>query len=477
MMTEKKLNSVDEIIKTNNQESVALKTEKTENIELQDTVSTKNPKKVKNNLKSVVIVVITIIIFILVSLYAVWFYNQEKKYLSKTKPESSLAPDSISTEEEKKTAPVKYAKAAQARGVFGFSLLKQLESEESGNIIISPPSIATALSMVLNGAQGQTKKDMSIALEVLDIDIDILNQDYKYLLANLIDPDPDVEISIANSIWLQTDALIEPDFMQTNQNYYQAQIEQLDFNSFNSASRINSWVKDNTKGKIKRIVDSSLDSNTLMLLINALYFNGSWTYEFDKSLTEDNFFFTRVGDSLEHPFMQQDRDDFLYFENDDFQAIKLPYGQNQRLAMVVILPILDLQDIKNDFNFDNFKKWIKLFKRASGTLFLPRLKLEFEKELNDALSFLGMDIAFSDFADFSNISPLVSISKVKHKTYIEIDEKGTEAAAVTSVGLTNTSIAEKKAPFYMEVNKPFFFAIYDSQLEEIVFMGFVYEPI
>ncbi len=213
----------------------------------------------------------------------------------------------------------------------------------------------------------------------------------------------------------------------------------------------------------------------MMYLINAVYFKGDWTREFDKNLTEDKDFTVGDDSSKKHPLMRQ-KDDMPYLENDDFQSVSLSYGENERLGMYVFLP-KNLNNFVQSLDVNSWNEWMDQYKETKGTILLPRFKVEYEKGLVPALNQLGMGIAFSNFADFTGIDDNLAISEVKHKTYVDVNEEGTEAAAVTSVEMMRTT-AELPAEetFYMEVNRPFFFAIRDNQTQAILFMGTIQNP-
>lgn len=222
------------------------------------------------------------------------------------------------------------------------------------------------------------------------------------------------------------------------------------------------------------------DLDWLVCLLNAIYFKGTWTYEFDKNPTQEKDFTLFDQSIKKHPLMEQERKDFFYVENNDFQAVNLPYGENKRLSMYVFLPKNNLENFLTKLSIDNWSKWIKESKKMEGTLLLPKFKIEYDKELKEVLIDLGMRIAFSGGADFSKMTENVSlfIDRVIHKTFVEVDEKGTEAAAVTAVLMKKMAAPDAQIPptFYMEVNKPFFFTICDNETGEILFMGVIKEP-
>ncbi|CAN5229231.1 serpin family protein [soil metagenome] len=362
--------------------------------------------------------------------------------------------------------------------MFAFDLLKKLAVENKENIFISPLSISQALSMVYNGADGLTKQEMSKVLQLDNMDINEINRTNKQIIADLNSTDEDVAINIANSIWLNKSFKPDQPFIDTNTNYYDAQVNTLDFTQSDAASTINTWVKNETKGKIPDIVAAPIPSDVVMYLINAIYFKGMWTTSFDEKLTQDRDFTSINGQTHKVPMMEQSQEDFSYLETKDFQAVELPYGKQKRFGMYIFLPKGELSSLYEKWDSNTWTNILVQFAKQEGTLILPKFALAYEKELKDILIQLGMGIAFSPDADFSKIEKDLQISKVKHKAFIEVNEKGAEAAAATSVEMSTkmgTLVLDKKKPFYMEINKPFLLAIYDNQLKELLFIGSISE--
>jgi Serine protease inhibitor len=363
---------------------------------------------------------------------------------------------------------------------FGFNLYRELSSGDE-NIMISPASIAMALSMTYNGAQGETKAAMAKVLKIEGDDIETLNANNLALLYFLSTADPKVTLSIANSLWLNQELEFDANFKNSIEKYYQASAQEMDFDKSNAAGIINSWVKKKTQGLITEIVDSPVDPSSVLFLINAVYFKGQWTHPFNKDLTTDQTFHTQNGQVVTIPMMYQSGS-FEYFRGQDFQTLRLPYGEEDRLAMVLFLPDEDssLGQFQSQLNMENWADWLSSCEKKQGTIMLPRFTMEYETSLNQALKNLGMEIAFEgDKADFTGIvtgdsGKNVFISEVKHKTFLQVDEAGTEAAAVTSVGITATSIPEYD--FELNFNRPFFYAIQDSKTGAILFMGSVINP-
>lgn len=362
---------------------------------------------------------------------------------------------------------------------FGFNLYKNL-ARENENIMISPVSVSLAMAMVYNGANGATREDMARALNVQGLELDRLNKNNLALLYYLTSADPELTLNIANSIWMLEDFKFSEAFVATVKNDYQAEAKKLDFADPKSADVINKWVDDKTRGTIDQIVTPPIDSQTIMFLINAVYFKGSWTSPFETELTSEQAFNLVDGQTVTVPTMYQSGS-FDYLKSSGFQALRLPYGEDEQMAMVLFLPDQNtsLSEFQNQLNQDNWSNWQAHFEAKAGTLMLPKFTMEYEKSLNQVLAELGMGIAFEPGkADFSGLAAAAAddiyISNVKHKTFIEVDETGTEAAAVTSVEVGTTSMPAYD--FELNFDRPFFYAIEDSETGAIVFMGAVLDP-
>ena len=362
---------------------------------------------------------------------------------------------------------------------FGFNLYKNL-ARENENIMISPVSVSLAMAMVYNGANGATREDMARALNVQGLELDRLNKNNLALLYYLTSADPELTVNIANSIWMLEDFKFSEAFVATVKNDYQAEAKKLDFADPKSADVINKWVNDKTRGTIDQIVTPPIDSQTIMFLINAVYFKGSWTSPFETELTSEQAFNLVDGQTVTVPTMYQSGS-FDYLKSSGFQALRLPYGEDEQMAMVLFLPDQNtsLSEFQNQLNQDNWSNWQAHFEAKAGTLMLPKFTMEYEKSLNQVLAELGMGIAFEPGkADFSGLAAAAAgdiyISNVKHKTFIQVDESGTEAAAVTSVEVGTTSMPAYD--FELNFDRPFFYAIEDSETGAIVFMGAVLDP-
>ena len=363
----------------------------------------------------------------------------------------------------------------QSDNVFSHKIFKQVAKAETGqNIFISPLSISMALGMTLNGANGTTYEAMQNTLEFQDLSLEEINQSYQSLIQLLSGADPKVIFQIANSVWYRQIFTFEQDFIERVQTYFNALVQGLDFNDPDAKNIINQWVNQKTNGRIKAIVDF-IDPNDVMFLINAIYFKGIWTYQFDKDLTRDDYF--TLNDGTQKPCkMMVQNGDFQYFANSDFQAVDLPYGAgNFRMSILLPNPLFNIDSLIAQFNQQNWDMWMGSFSKSSGILKLPKFTMEYKIKLNDVLSDLGMAVAFNDQADFTKMSPPgnLFISRVKHKTFVKVNEEGTEAAAVTSVAITLTSSGGE---FAMRVDRPFIFVIHEKRSKAILFMGKIIEP-
>ncbi len=369
-------------------------------------------------------------------------------------------------------------KVTNAGEQFGISLFKTLAAEEESNIFISPLSVSMALGMTLNGAAGGTETAMRQTLGFGDMDRDEINKAYASLIELLTGIDPNVQFEIANSIWMEAQFKVAPEFIDLNKTFFDALVQAIDFGNPSTPDQINAWVDAKTHGKIDKIIET-IDPQTVMYLINAIYFNGTWTYEFNKDDTQDDNFRVDENTGVQIPFMRQTNDKFPYFSNDMMQAIDLPYGNGQ-FRMTVLLPRYGktTDDILQQLTPQAWAEWMRSFVEQRGTIKLPKFKLEYKKSLVKALSSLGMGVAFTDRADFSGINKNggLLITDVLHKTFVDVHEQGTEAAAVTAVEVGVTSIGGGGGGFYMRVDHPFIFALREKSSGVILFIGKVNNP-
>lgn len=372
-----------------------------------------------------------------------------------------------------------YEKIINGNNDLGFKVLRTIEPDEQQNAFISPVSLYMALSMVYNGADQKTKAEMEDVLQMKDLERSAFNKANISLLASLYKDTELVELQIGNSLWLHENYQFQEEFADDATSYFNGEIEKVAMSNSDTPQQINNWVSEATNGKITDIIEGPLDESILAYLINAVYFNGDWQYEFDKQATKQAPFYVSDGMEIDAKLMQLETE-LPYFETEDFQAIKLPYGEGE-MSMNVFLPKehVGLEAFVDQLSHDHWQHWNEEFYEKKGTVLLPKFQLEYETELTQTLSELGMKDAFDgERADFSKLikeNDQLFISDIKQKTFIDVNEAGTEAAGATSVEMKLTS-APADGPFYMEVNRPFFLTINDEETGAILFMGTISHP-
>ncbi|MDZ7718241.1 MAG: serpin family protein [Balneolaceae bacterium] len=362
---------------------------------------------------------------------------------------------------------------------FSYDIFRQTVSydNEEENLFISPLSISTALAMTLNGAEGETLAQIKEALHLSGMEIEEVNQAFQSLIELLVSVDPKVTMKIANSVWHEQSLPVKDDFLQRLEEFYNAEVAGLDFQDPGSVDTINRWVDDKTEGKIEKILDE-IPAEMVMYLINAIYFKGDWLSKFDKDDTRKADFHLENGETAEVDMMSQ-KERFAAYFSEDVRMIELPYGDSL-FTMSVLMPgdpemPLD-QFIEEKVTYKNLSQWRSNLHVSEVPLELPKFEMDYEITYNDILKSMGMEQAFNEnLADFSGIADVspqnLYISEVKHKTFVSVDEEGTEAAAVTSVGVGVTSL-----PPSMVVNRPFVFIIHERESGTNLFMGKVKDP-
>jgi serpin B len=367
---------------------------------------------------------------------------------------------------------------ATAKTEFGFRLFGEVHrADPDHNVCVSPAGIEMALAMAYNGAAGDTRRAMASALGLEGVLLEDLNAAQQSMKAVLEHPDRGVQFLIANSLWARRNILFEPAFIRRTQEFYQAEVRNLDLDAPNAMPTINTWVSRSTHGRITRVVDSPLPHDSAFYLINAVAFKAPWTHAFPSEGTREEDFALPDGAKKKWPIMRR-TDEFSYLRGEGFQAVELPYAGG-RLSMYVFLPDEDssLTTFCLSLEPENWDWWLSLFDAEEGTVALPRFRIEYEALLMEPLKALGMGAIFGDAADFSAMSPErpAWINQIKHKTYAEVDESGSRAAPARSGGVSGATRAHPDT-FSMIVNRPFFFAIRDNMTGRLVFMGTVVDP-
>jgi serine protease inhibitor len=366
---------------------------------------------------------------------------------------------------------------AQAQTGFGLRFFQEILEENPGkNTLVSPYSAFAALGMLYNGAAGTTKEGMEKTLSLGAMETSQVNQDNLALLTDLQNGDPKTELDIANSLWGNQAYPIKPAFIQVDQDFYHAEVNQLDFSKPGASDKVNQWVSDKTKGKIPTII-GPLGKADVLVLVNAVYFKGTWVSQFKKEKTGPDAFHLTDGTAQDKPFMHQTLET-LYLATEDFQAVRLPYG-NGRLGLWVFLPSekSSLSDFCSTLTPENWDDWMKSSAPARVALSLPKFKIEFQTSMIPSLAGMGMSLAFDKHqADFSGIGNNLHVSEAIQKTYMLVDEEGTEAAAATAIRLRANVVHHEPPAVVMTVDRPFFIALVDSRTKVLLFAGAVTDP-
>jgi serine protease inhibitor len=366
---------------------------------------------------------------------------------------------------------------------FGLNLLNQLTPVANGNIAISPISVAMALQIAYNGAAGTTQTSMANTLSLGGLTATSLNSDNAALQASLLNPDPAVQVTIANSLWMHLASNpVLPSFTNTDQTYYGATLGDL----AGAPDNVNAWVSSETNGLITQILPTEPPGyyqSVLAIIANAIYFKGQWTTPFDPNRTAAAPFTLSDGNQVTAQMMQQ-LGSYQYLQGTlqgaGFQAVRVPYGAG-RFNMLIVLPApgTALAGFVAGLTAAQLNAWNAQFQSASGSIALPRFTSTYGISLPAALTALGMGVAFcaSGQADFSGIAtnPPPCIADVEHKTVVEVDESGTVAAGATTVTVTTTAVPVTS--FSMTMNRPFFYAIEDDETGELLFVGLLMNPV
>ena len=362
-----------------------------------------------------------------------------------------------------------------ADNTFGVNLLQTLiQAKPDTNIAISPTSVAMALQIVYNGASGTTQAAMAQTLQLGSLSVSQLNDDNAALSAALLNPDPQITLTIANSLWVRLNSNpVSATFISTDQTYYGAQIGDL----AGAPADVNAWGNTATNGLIPQILSPNVSLSDINALVaNVVYFKGTWEYSFDPAKTAAAPFTLANGTQTSVDMMSQPSSAIPVLLGANFSAVALPYGQSGRMSMIVVLPNtgVDWSAFMSAMTVADIQGWVgQMSVSVPVNLSLPRFTTSFGTSVKGALATLGMGVAFGAEADLSGIYPGAEISDVEHETVVKVDETGTEAAGATIVGITATVVME---PITVQINHPFFYAIRDNQTGALLFIGVMMNP-
>lgn len=369
---------------------------------------------------------------------------------------------------------------AESSNRLGVKLFGQLWKEGGGNLTVSPYSVAAALALAYNGSAGETARELGGLLGYAPEARPELNAGYLAQLKLLQDGGPGVELKIANSVWGMKGLPLRKDYLKTGKDFYDAQIKTTDLAAPKSVKKINGWASDHTGDKITEMLAEPPGPQAVAVLVNALYFKGTWRNVFPDHATMPGDFHLPDGKKVQAMMMERGGF-FPYAEGEKWQAVKLAYGEGQ-MEMVVFLPgeqsslrelagQLEQGTLPLDQEFDS----------SRGTLRLPRFTASYGTELSKALQALGVKLAFDqqrgDFSRMADLDRPVYFDKVIHKTFIAVNEQGTEAAASTVIDMRAGSAPPPDQPFEMTVNRPFLFLIRDAQTGVMLFLGAIENPL
>ena len=370
---------------------------------------------------------------------------------------------------------IRQIEKVNADNAFSFKMFKEVSAlAKEPNTFFSPLSLNIALGMLYNGASGDTRAEMAEVLGMADFTDTEINEYYQKMSQGLLNIDPLTDISIANSIWYRDGFPVKQPFIDVNKKHFDAEVKSLDFDRSDAADIISKWCADKTKDRIKEIIESPIPRDVIMYLINALYFKSNWQFEFDKANTKQDDFTKADGKEIKVNMMEQTTT-LPYYDDQYLKCVEMPYG-NQAFSMVAILPA-DNMDIDlliehlDDAAWQNIAN--NLYER-NVWLKLPRFKIECNIPLNEPVKNVGMQRIF--YGGLANIAddPL-AVSNIKQKTFVEVNEEGTEAVAVTVIEVFTTSgTGGTQVQFFAD--RPFLYLIKEKSTGAILFIGRMDEP-
>jgi serine protease inhibitor len=369
---------------------------------------------------------------------------------------------------------------AQSSSKFAIDLFHQLNKAEEPNQFYSPYSIHQALSMTMNGNEGEVLEEFQNLLRYEGMSLEESNKGAKELTEFLLNVDPKVKLAIANAIWYKQQLEVQVPFRNTAQNYYNAEVAPLDMHHPGSVHIINKWIEKQTNNLIKDMLDQ-IPAEAVMYLVNAIYFKGDWKYQFVPSKTQKKPFHTESGNVVQVDMMDLDKGaTFKTYAEQDFRYLEIPYSTGQYSMGVLINHDGDLNKVTDQLTFENLDKWRKNSHEANFVLKMPKFKLRQKLDnMSDDLQELGLVSPFRGHPEnftrlFENYNQELIISRVIHDALIEVDEKGSEAAAATIVEISYTSLPA--GPTELVLDKPFIFFIQEAHSGAILFMGKLGDP-
>jgi len=365
-----------------------------------------------------------------------------------------------------------------ANNKFAFDLYSELDKSENGNIFYSPYSISAALAMTYEGARGQTADEMKSVFHFPESNI--LRPNFAAIYNDINKKDKPYKLSTGNALWVQQDYKFLDEYLSTVEKYYGGKAANADFVRETEKSRqtINTFIEEQTNNKIKDLIPPGiLDASTVMVLTNAIYFKGTWTWEFGKSDTSEQDFKTTPTNVVKTPmmYMKNEKAKLNYADVGDLQILELPY-KGEEISMLILLPTENLDSIESSLTAEKLKEWKSQMKEDKlDAIYLPKFEFDTKYFMKETLSKMGMPTAFGN-ADFSGMDGTKSlfIDAVIHQAFVKVDEEGTEAAAATAVIMAETTAVMQRKIF--KADHPFIFIIQEKETGNILFLGRVTDP-
>ena len=357
---------------------------------------------------------------------------------------------------------------------FAFNLFRNLPTPETDNSFISPLSVSMALGMLLNGAEGDVRQSILNTIDFKDYTAEEVNEGFRDLTKLLLSMDRKINFGLANSVWYRNDLTVKNQFSSVIQNHYDGIVKGLDFANPASKDIINAWVESKTNNRIKNLINQ-INPDEVMFLVNAIYFKGDWTHQFDKSKTKKAPFTTLNGTTTQVDMMFSKGVSMKYKSTSDFQLLDLPYGNGQ-FRFTILLPheYAGILDLTETINAQTFNSTINSADSISAELELPKFKMTWKRDLKPSLAQMGMLMVGFPLL-FEGPTPPIQVGRVIHQSFLEVNEEGSEAAAATAIGMEFTSIGPSR-PTKITIDKPFLFMIREKHSGVILFMGQLTDP-
>lgn len=385
--------------------------------------------------------------------------------------DSGIAPDN---EPNLRMLSVAELQAAKSSNDFAFNLFRNLPVEATDNSFISPLSVSMALGMLLNGAEGDVQQSILNTIDFNDLTGEEVNEGFRDLTTLLLSMDKKVNLGLANSVWYREGLTVNPYFASVIENYYDGKIAGLDFSNPTSKNIINSWVESKTNNRIKDLIQQ-INSDHVMFLVNAIYFKGDWTHQFDKSKTKRAPFTTISGATTQVDMMFSEGVSMKHKTTSDFQLLDIPYG-NEQFRFTILMPHNheDLQEVIAEISAQSLQSILDESDEISVELELPKFKMNWKEDLKPSLAEMGMIMTGYPLL-FEGSTPPIKVGQVIHQSFLEVNEEGSEAAAATAIGIELTSVGPA-IPMKITIDKPFLFMIREKHTGAILFMGQLTDP-